>query len=139
MRSLRLCEVYTGDTVTIPVPRPLTSHNILRQVWRREAEIRTKPNTEEASRDKRRHHHPSVHNNESLEDASRYFVHFYGECPKSRFGHVVRDSYPYFIHFGFSEARLMACSRSPISKHHAFCSWRYSRYARNAAGWGLML
>jgi len=43
------------------------------------SEVRTQPNTWEASRDKRRHHHPSVHNNESLEDVPRYFVFFFLE------------------------------------------------------------
>lgn len=47
-----------------------------REVQRREAEIRTKLDTGEASRDKRKHHNPSVHNNESLEDAPGYFVFF---------------------------------------------------------------
>ncbi len=37
---------------------------------------------------------------------------FSGERPKSRFGHVVRDSYPQTVHFDFSEARLATCSRS---------------------------
>ena len=35
---------------------------------------------------------------------------FFGERPKSRFGHVVRDSYPQIVHFGFLEARLVTCS-----------------------------
>ena len=83
-----------------------------REVRRREAEVRTQPNTGETSRDKRQHHYPSVHNNESLEYAEGYFVFFSGERPKSRFRHVVRDSYPQFVHFSFSEVRFVACSRS---------------------------
>lgn len=80
------------------------------QVRRREAKVRTGPDTWEASRDKCQHGHPSVHNNESLEDTQGYFVIFSGERPKSRFGHIVRDSYPQIVHFGFLEARLVTCS-----------------------------